>query len=120
LGQFHPDFDEINGQIPTATESYFIGKKLYLDHLRNDDGVDGWHVRGKVLTKKSIAKQAERVGGYLNLYDMLYNGKVIEFDLVDGMPSFKHNKDFTISSRQHFIRKVCGKLSKGTEPENIQ
>jgi len=90
LGQFHPDFDEINGQIPTATESYFIGKKLYLDHLRNDDGVDGWHVRGKVLTKKSIAKQAERVGGYLNLYDMLYHQRLFNKAVL----AYKH---------QHFL-----------------
>jgi len=72
-----PDFEEINGKIPTAVESYFIGKKLYLDHLVNDGGYENWHVRGKGLTKKSIAKQAERVGGYLNLYDMLYNGEIV-------------------------------------------
>ena len=119
LGQFHPDFDEIDGEVPVSIEAYFIGKKLYLDHLINSKGEEGWHVRGKGLTQLSIKKQSEKYGGYLGLYQKLYEGKEIEFDLADGAPSFKHNKDFSISSRRTFIRKVQGKLMKGNEIENL-
>ncbi len=121
LGQFHPDFDKISGSNmqPYANESYFIGKKLYLDHLVTDDGKSSYHVRGKGLTQLSIKKQAEDHGGYLNLYEKLYVGLPVTFNLADGAPSFQHNNDFTISSRQVFNRVVQAKYDFGLEPENI-
>ena len=118
LGQFHPDFDEIDKEIPVAIESYFIGKKLYLDHLINSKGTEGWHVRGKGLTQLSIKKAAEKYGGYLNLYKKLYEGEEITFDLADGAPSFQHNKDFSITSRKEFLRKVQSSLPFGVQSES--
>lgn len=121
LGQFHPDFDSLDGHncVPYAVESYFIGKKLYLDHLQDDEGGDGYHVRGKGLTQKSIKIQAERCGGYLNLYQRLFCGRAVTFNLADGEPSFELNKDFTIHTRETFNRRVKATLPFGKDEYSI-
>ena len=50
MGQFHSNSDPLTktGGIPYATESYFIGKKLYIDKLTDNTGSTGHHIRGKV------------------------------------------------------------------------
>ena len=116
LCQFHSDFPLIpggSGEIPVAIHSIFIAKKVYLDVLTDSSGKIHFMFRGKGLTQESIKATAERYGGLEKLYEAIYNGEEVAFDLAEGQPSFLFNKDFTVSSNEHFIRKVKAKYEEG-------
>ena len=59
LGQFHSDFDAIapNSTNVRARESYFVGKKCYIDELIDDQGNVGHHIRMKGIPKASELKK---------------------------------------------------------------
>lgn len=113
LGQFHTDFD-LDGSVGdiVASESVFLGKKCYLDKITGFDKegnklVD-YHIRMKGVNSKAIITKAnqEYNGELVDLFEDLYNGKKIEFDLLTAGPSFQLNKDMTIRSRKKFRRAV--------------
>ncbi|MBR4378322.1 MAG: hypothetical protein IKP50_05545, partial [Bacilli bacterium] len=112
MGCFHSDFPKINGHkklTPRAIESYFIAKKLYVDHIQDSTGDTDFMIRGKGLTQQSIRHAAESYGGIMKLYKKLFKTKKgINFDLTVGQPSFDMKKDFTVASRNAFIREVKG------------
>lgn len=111
LGQFHNDFACINGHsdMPVSVESYFIGKKLYIDKLRDDSGDVDYHIRGKGLTQKSIEYKVkeEYDGDPMKLYKALYDGTAVVFDLTKGQPCFKMDKNMTVSTLKKFVRRIC-------------
>ena len=126
LCQFHSDFPEIpNGtkdEVPVSIHSIFIAKKIYLDVLTDSIYLDvltdssgkiHFMFRGKGLTQESIKAAAERYGGLEKLYELMFNGKEVAFNLADGAPSFLFHKDFTVSSNESFIRKVKVKYEEG-------
>jgi hypothetical protein len=45
LGQFHDDFEPINGEIPISRHDIFVGKKFYLDELINSKVDINYHPR---------------------------------------------------------------------------
>jgi len=113
LGQFHTDFD-LDGAVGdiVADESVFLGKKCYIDKITGLDK-DGnklvdYHIRMKGVNSSCIRVKAnqEYNGDLVQLYEDLYNGKKIEFDLLTGGPSFQLNKDMTIKSRKKFTRAI--------------
>ena len=89
LGQFHNDFDGGN----YAVESWFLGKKAYLDKL--DTGK--YHVRMKGVPGAAIENEEET-------YKRLYNGEKMEFDITKGSTKFNFNKDFTVRTNNDFKR----------------
>ena len=97
-----------NGEIH-ACESIFLGKKSYIDRLRDDEGNEAFHIRLKGIPSKCIqAKTAEAYGGDpMKLYTDLFEGKEVEFDLESGGNCvFKTNKDHSICTGS-MKRKVC-------------
>lgn len=109
LCQFHPDFDPICSEsVPeevVATESYFLGKKCYIDRLTDQLGNIGYHIRMKGVSQKSIEHAAQ--GDLLGLYKKLFDGETITFDLCcDGQVKFDNAKDGTVRTRDHFERAV--------------
>jgi len=114
MGQFHNDYPAIKGhdEIPKSIESYFVQKKLYIDKLQDSTGEIDYMIRGKGLTQESIKYTAEKHGGFMNLYKKLFEGEEITFNLCDGQACFEMKKDFTVSTRKKFERKV-----KTTYPE---
>jgi len=115
MGQFHIDFD-LEGSVSdiVATESIFLGKKCYIDKLKSTDEngntIWGHHIRMKGVPNKSIeytadilAKKYEDDNGvkvedkYLHLYDRLYKGEKINFDLLCGgeVDMFKNGYVYT-------------------------
>lgn len=109
LCQFHPDFDPICAEsVPeevTATESYFLGKKCYLDRLVDQRGNVGWHVRMKGVSLRSIQHAAK--GDLLGLYKRMFDGETIAFDLCcDGQVKFDNAKDGTVKTKNDFVRAV--------------
>ena len=118
LGQFHIDFDlhdkdgnECNNVY--AEKSIFLGKKCYLDCLVGDiDGriVRGFHIRMKGVPSSTVKYTAEKMGiGLYELYEKLYNGNKIRFDLLEGggRCNFKFHNDGSISSMDSFHRDLC-------------
>jgi hypothetical protein len=94
MGQFHSDFEDA----ATSVESYFLGKKAYIDKLSTGK----YHIRMKGISEKAIRAKGEP----LSLYKKLYDGKTLKFDLATGKPSFNRNKNFSYTTNQTFIRKV--------------
>ena len=54
------------------------------------------------------------------LYEYLYEGNSVAFDLAENQPSFKMNKNMTITTNEHFIRNVKTDYEKGIIEEYIK
>ena len=107
LGQFHNDFDELSGN-PVSVESYFLAKKAYIDKLVNEKNESAFHIRMKGIDLASIQLQVDRLfdGDPMKLYQHLYDGKSLTFNLLETKPRFKMNKDRTVSNVMNFTRKI--------------
>jgi len=110
LGQFHNDFDELNNN-PVSIESFFLGKKAYIDKLTNDNGEQAYHYRMKGVDLKCIELMTERrfKNDIMALYKHLYDGHSLKFDLTETKPRFKMNKDRTVNNINDFSRCVSFK-----------
>ena len=110
MGQFHSDFPTINGhdEMPKAIESYFLMKKMYIDKLTDSSGEIDYMIGGKGLTLNSIqyAYNQEFEKNPMKLYKYLFEGHTQEFDLTQGQPCFSMNKNMTVSTLNHFKRKI--------------
>jgi hypothetical protein len=114
MGQFHGDFDSniIKGDIK-ARRSIFLGKKCYVDELvgLNADGKEAidFHIRLKGVPNASILHKAQELRcSVMKIFERLYDGEEIEFDLLCGgkKVSFAFNATMTVSSRERFTRKI--------------
>ena len=116
LGQFHSDFKLSDSSIKpdgkiVASESYFVGKGVYIDKLEytvNGNKQNDYHIRMKGIKESGIKQKTKELynGNYLELYKDLYNGKNIEFNmLVDGV-RFVFNSNYSVSSSEKFTRSV--------------
>ena len=114
MGQFHTDFDMDGsaGDIK-AIDSIFLSKKNYCDKLKSVDeegnDITDYHIRMKGIPEDCIKYKAnqEYGGDLMALYNDLYEGKTLEFDLLAVKPKFQMCKNMTIISRTTFKRKVC-------------
>ena len=89
---------------------------MYVHKLINSKGEVGYHLRGKGLTQQSIKKNCiDKEGVYdpIKFYTSIYNGATATFDLTEGQPCFKFNKDLTVSTLDTFKRKVKASYEKG-------
>ena len=102
MGQFHIDFElkgtcgncgkckEGCGADIWATDCIFLGKKCYIDKLesrdKNNKPIYGHHIRMKGVPSKSIDYTANKKfnGDVMKLYETLYEGKNVNFDLLCG------------------------------------
>ena len=85
-----------------------VGKKIYLDRLRDTAGRRVWHVRLKGIPAVVLQRVCnETYGGDIDrMFDDLYNGVPVYFDLtIGGAPCFKTLKTHQIAS-VHVIRKI--------------
>lgn len=109
MGQFHCDFDseKIKGNI-FAIYSIILGKKSYMDVLANDNGDIDYHIRMKGIPNDSIIKYCDNNQiSIVDLYEKLYNGEKINFDLTcdQQKPKFEI-KHFTTSTKLDFAREI--------------
>ena len=119
LCQFHTDFEfsgsyrTVDGKLEKvgdsmesvgeikAAESYFIGKKTYLDRLVDGSGQECYHIRLKGIPAKCIQAKCDEDyhGSPMGLYKDLYEGKTVSFDLTSGGNCvFKSNKNHTMTT----------------------
>ena len=109
MTQFHCDFDSFEGSIGTVYSRKLIalGKKSYLDILVDEKGNEGYHIRMKGIPKQVIINKVKRMNITVEeLYERMYNGEEIEFNLLDGTNCFKKTKCFQQINLSSFIRRV--------------
>jgi len=111
MGQFNCDFDskKLKGKI-RSVESVFLGKKCYVDKLQGDEeGVFDYHIRMKGVSGDAIADKLLEEGiDVVELYDRLYDGEEITFDLCcRGIKAcFETMNDGTMETRKIFERNI--------------
>ena len=105
LGQFHNDFDEVeNGY---AYKSIFVGKKMYVDMLKNEKNENGIHYRMKGVNLDCVKLYGEENNCEIyDIYNKLYNGEEITFDLLKAKPCFKMNDNQTVTNLLNFERSI--------------
>ena len=137
MGQFHSDFEltyytDLNGNIiedlnegkfcgikhkcsdVKSTHLITVGKKCYVDRLEGltKEGkiIVGYHIRMKAIPSSCIdyTVKKENFEDPIEMFETLYIGKSIKFDLLEGMAKdmFKFNKDMTISTLREFEREL--------------
>ena len=107
MGQFHDDFDELKNN-PRAIVHISAGKKMYYDKLINDDGEIAEHFRLKGVPQQCIINTAAKHynGNVQSLYEALYNGEEIDFDLLDGKVCMVMDKRGNVHYKSNFNRNV--------------
>ena len=105
MGQFHNDFDEVeNGY---AYKSIFVGKKMYVDMLKNEKNEQGIHYRMKGVNLDCVKLYSEVTNCEIfDIYNKLYNGDEITFDLLKAKPCFKMNDNQTVTNLLNFERTI--------------
>lgn len=109
LTQFHNDFDGFSGSVGKIHSRKLIalGKKSYLDILVDENGNEGYHIRLKGIPKQVVINKAKRLGITIEeLYEKLYNGEIIYFDLLGGSNCFKKTLFYEQTTLSHFERKI--------------
>ncbi len=121
LGQFHTDFSSFTGRedVEHAIESIFLMKKMYIDKLHMKDGTVEFMFRGKGLTTKSILALARESfnNDLMALYEDLFKGNTLTFDLTQGQPCFRMAKDLSVVNIEEFKRKIKTEYEEGKEDE---
>ena len=94
-------------------------KKMYIDKLLMSDNTIEYMFRGKGLTTKSILNVAKDKynNDLMALYEDIFNGKKITFDLAEKQTCFKMNKNFTVQTIREFKRKIKTKYEEGKDSE---
>ena len=107
MGQFHDDFDELKNN-PRAIVHISAGKKMYYDKLINDNGETAEHFRLKGVPQQCIINTAAKRfnGNVQSLYEALYNGESIDFDLLDGKVCMVMDKSGHVYYKSNFSRNV--------------
>ena len=105
LGQFHNDFDEVeNGY---SYKSIFVGKKMYVDMLKNEKGENGIHYRMKGVNLDCVKLYAEENNCEIfDVYNKLYNDETITFNLLKAKPCFKMCDNQTVINLKAFDRRI--------------
>ena len=113
IGRFHNDFDELKDAYTTLHIS--LGKKMYYDELTNDKGGHAEHFRMKGIPNNVIVNHANEFfnGSVKELYEYLYKGNEITFNLNSTNIRFVMEKTGEIKHKNKFLRKV-----KATSPRN--
>lgn len=128
LGQLHIDFDldGCSGEI-YSKQSIYLGKKCYMDIIEGMDNSgmlsEGHHIRMKGVPNSTLYYTADKYsdggGGdtkkLWDLYERLFNGERIGFDLLEGgkRVNFKFNGDMTIGYMKEFERVLSFSSEKG-------
>ena len=107
MGQFHDDFDELKNN-PRAIVHISAGKKIYYDKLINDDGETAEHFRMKGVPQQCIINTANKKynGNIQALYEALYYGEEIDFDLLDGKVCMIMDNRGNVHYKSQFNRAV--------------
>ena len=107
--QFHNDFDSFPGAVGKIYSRKLIalGKKSYLDILVDEEGKEGYHIRMKGVPKQCVLNKCKRLEITVEeLYERMYAGEAITFNLLDGSNCFRKTKCYQQTNLPQFERKV--------------
>lgn len=123
IGQFHSDF-EADNKIDTVLHSrrfIGLGKKCYMDikicKVKNDlnnKKYEEYHIRMKGISMEAVYYAANELKiNVEELYELLYKGETIEFDLCLGgeKKRFHFKKGGGVQMKLEFLRKVAFDLT---------
>ena len=106
LGQFHSDFNVEGCKNVVATKSIFLGKKCYIDQLLGDGQKIDYHIRLKGIPNQVILNYCNKQNiTPIELYEQMYDGKPITFDLTDGSLCFEY-KNYNVFTKTLFQRTI--------------
>lgn len=109
MTQFHNDFEPFPGAkgVIHSRKLFALCKKLYLDVLVDEEDNEGFHIRMKALLVQVIINKAKRLNiSIKKLYELLYKGEEISFNMLDGSTCFRKNKFYKQIIPREFMRKV--------------
>lgn len=115
LGQFHSDFEISNCENVYSKKLITLGKKSYCDVLVGTNLITGKeetqeHIRLKGIPNSCIFYTQKLLGykSVIDMYEDLYYGKDITFDLTEGKmkTNFKMCSDYSIQNISVFDRKL--------------
>ena len=109
MTQYHCDFDSFDGAVGAIHSRKLIalGKKSYLDILVDEQGHEGYHIRMKGIPKQVILNKCKRMNITVEeLYERMYHGESITFNLLDGCNCFKKTKSYQQTNLNQFSRTV--------------
>lgn len=122
MGEFHSDFNDkfnINGQIikvnnVVSKKLIILGKKSYIDQLEGTDNEGNkyinFHVRLKGIPSEAISHyiKTNNLKSEYELYEKLFNGEIIEFDITAGGKKccFEFLNNYSINTKTDFKRKI--------------
>lgn len=121
LGQFHSDFSGKSEKEIYACESFFLGKKSYIDKLvlvQDNKEIYDYHTRMKGLSSKSIEGYCGNLySDKMDLYYRMYNDESFTFDRT------LHNlcydaSNYGMKNRSHFPLTLNFRKEKGIIGEN--
>jgi hypothetical protein len=112
IGQFHVDLENPDGDPCIATNSIFLGKKMYIDKIIRISDIhkknpEFWHhIRLKGVGSKSVIQTAKELGiSPFDIYKKLYNGEKICFDIAKSGLKLEH-KLYRAYVKNKFIREI--------------
>jgi len=115
MGQFHCDFDDKKFKSEKSlksVESLLLSKKMYIDKIemtRDNKIYYDYHFRMKGIPNDLIDFQANKMNiSIFELYEKLYNGDLIEFNLLETPKRvfFETSFNFEITNTKTFTRAV--------------
>ena len=114
LGQFHTDFDIKGCKNVYSNRLITLGKKSYCDELVGEDANGNkkieYHIRMKGIPNSCIEYTVKQKGykNVFELYEKLYKGEIIEFDLTEGKNKaiFRYGGNFSVRTETKFNRNV--------------
>ena len=112
MGQFHNDFDELPDGY--STELIILGKKMYVDRLKDEKGNTSVHYRMKGIpqdvvkfySKELHKEETNEIEQIIKLYEDIYNGTIIKMNICINKEMFNMNMNGTITSMKEFIREI--------------
>jgi hypothetical protein len=116
LGQFHSDFENLKVDdkfldANAAIKTIILGKKCYIDVVEYKDGDKVYynnHFKMKGIPSKVIELYAKNHydNDVFKLYEDLYNGESINFDLLSCGFKFSFSDDHTVKNEEKFTREI--------------
>lgn len=123
--QFHSDFERVGGKEAVSHSSIFLGKKMYLDVLTaryEETNEIKMMTRMKGISKESLehfkfdhAPEMEINEKIWSIYDALFNGQSLQFELVIDKTRIQFTRNLEVKSISSFKRTVNAPICKHWE-----
>lgn len=109
LGQFSLELKFPGHTNIRSERCIFLGKKIYIHEVygENAEGITESYglIRAKGISKGAFEEHVKKEADKLTLYQRMYNGETVAFNLAYDKPKFKYNKE-GVNTTNESIRKI--------------